>query len=379
MRADLVVYSILLVLGLGAAYYSTLPSDSGEESKVKILAIEPQNIADITFLSEQADPKITIEVSAKKRSEDDRFFIDFKKTETPKAKKADETPPPKVHDPLSDDSKDEGDKSKSSEEPKPGNTEPSPAQPIVTSDQFLGNEQMEELLKSLNPFVASRTFTQVDEKQLEEFGLKTPTQKITITTNDGKKQVFSLGRKSYGSSQRFILEESTGGGGNRVLLVEDTIFGQLENANKRLFDRRFMADNFELVTKAEVKTSTGIQKKLSHTQKNKDGDLLWTDDEPDAPAKPSYDSFMDRIEKLRLSKYASAELEATLKTTAPFLSITLEKDSKVLDTVEFKKIVSQDNKTQFFVTSQFLKSHGEIQASRIETIEKDLDTVFKSK
>lgn len=379
MRADLGVYSILLALGLGAAYYSTLPSESGEESKVKIVAIEPKNIAEIVFSSEQADPKVTIDVSAKKRPDDERFFIDFKKTETPKPKKADEPPPPKVHDPMAGEETPEGDKPKTPEEPKPKSAEPPAPEPVVTTDKFLGNEQMDELLKSFNPFVATRTFTQVDDQQLEEFGLKTPSQKMTIKTSDGKAQTFYLGRKSYGSAQRFILEEGSNGGSKRVLLVDDTIFTQLENANRRLYDRRFVADEFELITKAEIKTGTETLRKLAHTQKNKDGNLLWTDDEPDAPAKPSYDSFMDRIEKLRLSKYASEDLEAKLQNVTPFLSLTLEKDSKVVDTIEFKKLVSEDNKAQYFVTSQFLKAYGEIQASRIETIEKDLETVFKTK
>ena len=376
MRADLVIYSALLVLGVGAAYYSTLPSESGEDSSVKILSLEPKNIDEITFSSSQEDLGIKVDVSAKKRDTDDRFMIVYNKVETPKPAKKEEPKEPEQPHVSPPDESPETDKPKSEEEKKPDAPESPPPAPIITTEEFLGNEQMEDILKSLNPLMASRVFTQVDEKQLEEFGLKTPPQKMTIKTADGKTQSFLLGRKSYGSPQRFLLEE-TANGPKRVLLVDDEIFAQLENAHRRLYDRRYLADDFETVTKAEIKTPGGILKKISHTQKNKDGTLLWTDDEPDAQAKPSYDSFMDRIEKLRLAKYAPKDVEEKLQTTEPFLSITFEKDSKVIDTVQFKKILTADNKAQYFVTSQFLKSHGEIQATRMEGLEKDVETVFK--
>lgn len=391
MRADLFIYTGLLGLSLGAAYWASKPHETGDDSKVKILAIDPTNIAAIDFSSSQPTEGNELVVSAKKRTEDSRFDFNVKKTDTPKPKpntpqdasKKPNDPNSMTDDQALDEDPDSPTPGSSSttdknKEKTPSDSKSTPApQPVITYERFLGNEKMDELLTSLSPLIASRVFTNVDDKQLEEFGLKTPDQKVTITTVDGKTYGFLLGRKSYGSPHRFVLEENGDSKSRRVLLIENGPFESLERAPKRLYDRRYIAEEFENFSKAEVTSPTGIKTKLAHSQKNKEGQLLWTDDEPDAKAKPSYDSFMDRLQKLRLSQYASNEQEAKLKDLPPFLVVSFEKDGKVVDVVSFKKLAGE--KSQYFVTSQFLKIHGEIIASRIESLEKDIDSVFKTK
>ncbi len=390
MRADLLFYTGLLGVSIGTAYWASKPSETGDESKVKILTIEPKNIAEISFSSNQADQGLQLEVSAKKRSDDERFDFNVVRTETPKPKSdktAGKNPDGSPADPLGNDlgMDDEVDPSAPPKNPEADKNKPQsspdpkapPPQPVVTRERFLGNEKMGELLATLSPLVATRVFTNVDAKQLEEFGLKGATQKFTIKTLDGKTYGFLLGRKSYGSPHRFVLEENSDQKSQRVLLVDNGPFENLERAPKRLYDRRFVEEEFENISKAEIKTPSGLSAKISHTQKNKEGQLLWTEDEPDAQARPSYDSFMDRIQKLRLSQYATPEQEAKLKDLQPFLTMSLEKDGKVVDVISFKKLIT--DKPQYFVTSKFLKIHGEMIAPRVEPIEKDIDSVFKSK
>jgi hypothetical protein len=392
MRADLLFYTGLLGVSIGAAYWASKPSETGDDSKVKILTIEPQNIAEISFSSNQVDQGLQLVVSAKKRSDDDRFDFNVLRTETPKPKSdksSGKNPDGSPHssDPLGDDPgmDDEVDPSAPPKNPAADKNKPQsptdpkapPPQPVVTRERFLGNEKMGELLATLSPLVATRVFTNVDAKQLEEFGLKDTSQKFTIKTLDGKTYGFLLGRKSYGSPHRFVLEENSDQKSQRVLLVDNGPFENLERAPKRLYDRRFIGEEFDNITKAEIKTPSGLSAKIAHTQKNKEGQLLWTEDEADAQARPSYDSFMDRIQKLRLSQYASVDQEAKLKDLQPFLTISLEKEGKVVDVVSFKKLAG--DKPQYFVTSKFLKIHGEMISSRVEPIEKDIDSVFKSK
>jgi hypothetical protein len=114
---------------------------------------------------------------------------------------------------------------------------------------------------------------------------------------------------------------------------------------------------------------------MGHTQRDKDGQLVWSDDEDAAPAKPAYGSFMDKVAKLRLNAYADAEKEAQLAQTTPFLEVAFEKDGKVLDKIAFKKLPGEKDKPDYYVTSSFLKTHGRLPVNRIEPIEKDIEQI----
>jgi hypothetical protein len=157
------------------------------------------------------------------------------------------------------------------------------------------------------------------------------------------------------------------------LLISDQGFDNFEKANIRMHDRRIVSIPMEDVTKAEVKTGS-ITRKLAHTQKDKAGELMWTDDEDGAVQKPSYESWMDKINKLRLASYATGEQEQQLKTTEPFLEITFETSSTSSDKLIFRKLAGDT--PQYFVYSDFLKVNAVIVTNRAEPIEKDIATVF---
>jgi hypothetical protein len=114
---------------------------------------------------------------------------------------------------------------------------------------------------------------------------------------------------------------------------------------------------------------------MGHTQRDKDGQLVWSDDEDAAAAKPAYGSFMDKVAKLRLNAYADAEKEGQLAETKPFLELAFEKDGKVLDRISFKKLPGEKDKPDYYVTSSFLKTHGRLPVNRIEPIEKDIEQI----
>lgn len=349
MRLDLTVYGGLLVLGLGAAYWASMPTTEGEnEDKVKIASIDAKQIAEISLTTKDAKSGVEVVATATKRPEGDRFWIDHTRTEPVKEVPKDpHAAAASLTDPLAD----------------------APKAPKVTTEHFLGNEKLDDMVKALDPFVAVRVIGKVDDKQLEEFGLKGATDMLTVTSTDGKVMTLILGKKSYGSRNRFVLE---GDGQGRVLLIEDEGTENLERAPLRLFDRRLVSFELADVTKAQVAQGTNV-KRLAHTKRDKNGELLWTEDEENAPAKPSFDSWMDKVAKLRLTTYAEAKDEDSLQQTQPFLEITFEKDGKPLDTVRFKKLAGE--KPTYWVTSDFLKTHAQLVPARVESIEKDIASI----
>lgn len=358
MRLDISIYGALLAAGLGAAYWASQPTDeSGDEEKVQVVSLDPATISEISFSTKDPTSGVAVEAVAKRRDGSPRFWVTHVKTEPVK----DVPNPHAAKDPIKDPTKGAAkDVSEVSDGPKP---------PKVTTEQFLANEKMDELTKSFEPFVAARIIGNVGDDQLAEFGLKGATDRLVVKTSDGKTLALLLGKKSYGSRNRFVLETE---GQGRVLLVDDQGLENLERAPLRLYDRRLVS--FELADVQNAVVTAGTQsKRLAHTQRDKTGELLWTEDEENAQPKPSFDSWMDKVAKLRITAYGEAADEAALAGVAPFLEIAFEKDGKVLDTIKLKKVPGEP--PVYWVTSDFLGLHGKIPPARIEPIEKDLGSI----
>lgn len=370
MQRDIGIYSGLLVLGLGLAYWASQPKTEGDEEKVQIFSLEPKAVTEVSYSSR--DPKTQVETltTASQRGEDDRYWIAYHKTEPGK-----ESPPDKA--PKKTAAKDETLPPPKGSDQAPS-LDPTPVTPPqVTKERFLAGDKFDDVVKGLNPLMASRVFKDVTDEQRSEFGLKDSTQVFVVKGKDGQLLTLRLGRKSYGSSSRFAMEEGKDGKPGRVFLIEDQNFENLERAPVRLYDRRLVAVELGDVQKAQISSEGRAPRKLAHTQRDKNGELLWTDDEEGATAKPSNDSWMERISKLRLLSYAEEADEVRLAALKPTFEVTLEKDGKVLDTIKFKK-ETQDGKAVYWVTSDFLKVHAKVPPARLEPIEKDLSTVLAS-
>jgi hypothetical protein len=349
MRLDLVTNGVLLAAALGFAYWASIPADENEVQKIDVIDIAPKSVAAMKLTG----PDLVVE--AKRRDDGERFWIDFERTEKPKDEK-------KPADPHA-----------APDAAKEGETESVAAEPVVKKERLLGNEKLDELLASFAPLKAERMIGMIKEDQYSEFGLDGLKWKFVVTQDGGKETHYFLGKKSYGSQNRFVMETDAAGKPGRVILVSDQGFDNFEKANLRMHDRRLVKVPLEEVTKAEVKAGT-VTKVLAHTQKDKAGEPVWTDDEEGAAPKPSYETWMDRINKLRLAGYATPEQEQQLAATAPFLEIALEKNGAVVDRMLFRKLPGE--KPQYFVTSGFLKVHANVVASRAEPVEKDIATVF---
>lgn len=352
MRLDLMVNGLLLVAGLGFAYWASIPADDSEAQKIDIIDIAPKTVAGVRLVG----PDLTVE--AKRREDGERFWITHERTERPKEEKK----PGDPHTaPLP-----EGE-----ENPVPADTVV--VEPVVKTERLLGNEKVDELLASFAPLKAERVIGEIKEDQYPEFGLEGLKWRFVVTQDGGKETHYFLGKKSYGSQNRFVMETDAAGKPGRVILVADQGFDNFEKAHLRMHDRRLVKVPMEEVTKAEIKAG-GITKIMAHTQKDKNGEPIWTDDEEGAAPKPSYETWMDKVNKLRLAGYATAEQEQQLAATEPFLEIALQKNGSVVDTMQFRKISGE--KPEYFVTSNFLKVNANVVASRAEPVEKDIATIF---
>ncbi len=362
MRIDLGIYSVLLAGGLGLAYWASLPKSDDSETKVSIISFDPASVKELAYVSEDITSKAT------RLADDKKFWVTLSKVDPKQNKPKDPKETPK-----------EGEKPP---EPTP------PAPPKV--ETFLANEQMEELLTSLNPLQALRVIGKIEnEKMAEEFGLKDSAQAFVVTSGDPKapkKLEIKIGKKSYGSANRFVLNTQD----NKVYLVDEGPFEKLRKADFRLFERRIVAFAFEEITRALIKVGEK-EKAILHTKRDDKGALQWSDDQENANIKPIYRNWLDKVEKLKVIAYADPAQKTALESLQPFLEIKFEKDGTVIDTLTFKKLdpdpsidtskPEKDGKPpatlSYWIGSQFLQSYGKIGNNRIDVIEKDIPSVLE--
>jgi hypothetical protein len=337
-------YVVLMFAGLGTAYWASLPVEKGVDGKVAIFSIAPASIASISYKSED------IKVSLEKQSGGTKYWVNYEKAHVVKEKE----------------------KSKPKDAKKKKDIKEEVAvKKEIKKQRFLTSEKIDEILEGLNPFEALRVVGEkFDAKQLEEFGLDKPKEQVTFKDKKGNSHTFEIGSKSYGSRNKFVIEKKSG----RVLLVDGKPFESLSRANYRLYERKILSFNFDDVTDATLSVAR-TSKKLEHTQRNSKGELQWADKKEGSKPKSSYKSWMNKISRLKIKKFADEEMTAKLIATVPYLHITFDRKGSKLDRMGFYKMKGEKKPT-YWVKSEFLGAFAEVSSNRIGPIEKDIDSIM---
>jgi hypothetical protein len=363
MRADLSslgFYAFIAAAGLGAAYWASIPANEADADKVAIVRFEPSEVTSLTYeMTDGGEGSAAYSATATRAAGDSgRFWIVYKKA----AKQIKVAP-----------------------------TDATTKSPVVetsepaTEERFLANKQINDIVASLNPLLAERDLGAVDEAGLAEYGLKDAKDFFTVTAGS-KTFKLILGKKSYGSNNRFAMVASDAKK-KAVLLINNSNIEALQRANLRLFQRDLT--DFELDDVTHVSITAGDKsKKIAHIQRGNDGELTWSDEGENQPAKPSYGAWMDRVGKLLLISYADDSDTKKLEGQAPFLKLTYEKNGKSLGSVAFFKTLAAPPNSKpgdvqkptpafdYWVYSDSLGSFGKLAPPRIEPIEKDIGAIL---
>jgi hypothetical protein len=218
----------------------------------------------------------------------------------------------------------------------------------------------------------------VAEDKLQDYGLSDPSASLKVTSLDGKNNFsLQLGQTSYGSANRFALNESDG----QVLLIDMKDLAALKEAQTRLYERSLLSMDYDAITKARFEFGDK-SKILLHESRDDYGQLVWTGDGDQGEQSSSYDSFMDRFQKLRVSAFATSEQETLLSSQNIFLSLELELAGRVVDRLKFVKLPPDQalrkvtDGQEYWVYSDFFDAWANIAADRMESLEKDLSTIL---
>ncbi len=340
MRTDFLAYSTLLVASLSATYWASLPETASDPGKVNMWELKPEAIEKIAYKSKDLDIQLS-------KSDGDRYFVDYERLSTDPAK--------------------------------PGE-----------KDHFLAGEELADFLATFSPFQAMRMIGVVKDEDKLEFGLNDSKEEFTIS-GQGKEFSLVVGKKSYGSRNNFVMNKAD----NKVYLIDGKSIQTISAAKARLYERRVMKTTLDEVNRAIVKANTK-SKIMAHTKRDEGGGLKWTEETKDAPNKPSFDGWMDRITKLKVAAFASAAEIALLDAASTSFEVSFQKDDNVLDLLIFKKIIDTavpvtpppsvfkgakppppESKFAYYVKSNFLGTWAKLPPSRLDTIEKDIPSIME--
>jgi hypothetical protein len=296
MRHELLIYSGLLAVGLGASYWASLPESQEDSNTQALFTVNAANLAEVDYEIEGQ------KIHLGKLDGTERFWVTVTKPGKPAAEK-------KVADPhASEDTK-----------------APEASEPVT--QEFLAGDSSDKLFESFAPFEALRSLGKISDDRLKEFGLKEGTGKFILRAKDSPKPfAFEVGGKSYGSRNVFIRNSDSG----EVYLAKQDAFDQLKNAESRLFERKIFSFSGDDIEGATVNAS-GKSKTIDHLKRDEEGQLAWSDQGSEAPAKASYKNWMEKFEKLKVLSYATKEQLKGIEVAAPIVEIEYTAKGMKLD------------------------------------------------
>ena len=339
MARDIYIYTGLFTASLGLAWWASTPQSSKDPERRALVSIAAGQIGKIEYQA----PEVKVEIAPAEGPE--KFWISTEKTI-------------------------------------PATNPNNPAAPTPSKDRFLASAKLKDVFAQLNPLEALRTIGGVKDDALQEYGLK-DTQKIFKIADRSGSEVISLaiGKQAYGTRNYYAMNTKD----KSVLLISGDLLGDVEKADIRLYERTVTNIVFEEIQHAVI-TVGKKSRKLAHTRRDDKGGLIWTDDEVGTDAAKadatkavaSAKSWFERLDRVRVVSFASAEEAAKLKDAPVIFEVSVDVAGGTKDHFVYKKTPGTEaGGTDYWVYTDFLGAFAKVGATRLEPIEKDLTTILE--
>lgn len=315
-------YIVLFFISLGLAYYASLPDLEKSKGDLRWLDLADVKITEVRFSGKDMD----LHISQKGRG----YWAEISKDKEGKA-------------------------------------------PTTQSSPVYGfkvNSRFQDLLGYFKPLLVKRLIGTIPKEKRGTFGLLEEGHSLEILTPN-KTYRFLLGDRSYGSSNMYVMDQES----NEVLLVISKPFDDLSKASSLLFERDLFDEALDNIEKIEIKRGEATVT-WDHTEKDQKGMLIWRDDQPDAEANSAYKSWIEKVDKLKVVRFATPQEHASLGNEKILFSVTLLREGKQVETLTFRKTGTEDktkeSQLDYWVSSNFLGWHGKLSNNRFESLDKDL-------
>ncbi len=321
-------YIVLLILASGLAYYATLPTDTTEESEKVWLEAPKTQWKELTYSTDTLKVTITPYQS-------EQFWIKLVETK-----------------PATDN--------------KPAVTEES---------EFLASGALKEVTDAFSPLIAKRQIGKASAEQRASYGLTDKSSRLLLSLAGGKKHDFLIGEENFGID-KYVLDQST----SDVLIVNGKFAEVLGRAKTQLFERQLTNIGLNDIDQATIKRGTSSVT-WDHAMDKDKGRMVWRKGADGGKDDGSYNSWMEKVNKLRVVRMARPDEGATLDKLSELFSIEHKSQSQPKEVLIFKKAGPQEIKndpgatpeeSSYWVKTNFLGRYAKLSNTHLDSIDKDL-------
>ncbi|MCO4770412.1 MAG: DUF4340 domain-containing protein [Deltaproteobacteria bacterium] len=331
-RSESLIYGVLLVLTLGAAWMVRNAEEPTDDSGAVVYDPGPSGIKSMAWEDETS--VATIEVSG---TDDDvtTWIVAGKKekieTEVEPAGDDDDSAGPK------------GDDDSAEAE----TTQPAKPEVVVTYGdaklrRFPGNATAKKLVESFSPLEALREFDGLDADSLAQMGLDEPKGSFTIESTSGS-VTFQIGEKAYGSSDTYVKLA----GKDSVFLVASKDLSPLRGAENRLVERVLLTAEAADVASATVLVGGApAGPKRLHQGRHDKANSFWAAEASPEDKDSVFGGFVDKVLGLRASSYPTDDEAPDEAALSPLFAVQFEGEAGSLGTVELGRMVDDAKSTE---------------------------------
>ena len=342
MQKKLIGYTALMGIGLGLAFYASIDTQKDKDLGQIWDTVAVDKIASVQYKAPQ------INIVVKKIPTGKGYWVDYRREE-------------KISPPAPDANAGQA------------NTL-APGEDKVIEEGFRADSKMGQFFDSFRPLRAERVIGDEKDVKKEDFGLGVDAPVLSFTLEDGKTLTYTIGQKSYGSRNVFLHDPVR----KKIILVDGSQIENLADARNRMYERNFYEFDLNDIKKAEI-AAENLQVKWDQSERDSNGVLQWKEDQEGASPKPSYKTWMDKVLKVKLQRYASEAERQKIDATPVLLSISFVDSRGPAETLEFRKTVGLDplsnGADEYWVSSKFLAVPARIPTVRIEPVIKELPSL----
>ena len=313
MHREYLLYSLILLLTLGATYVSSISDKTvGKRATITVFRVSPDKVKSGHYRSSQLDVDL-------KRLTDGRLLVD-QRLKIPRQEEL----------------------------------------------QFLANESFVEVFNNFAPLAAHRALGKATDIDLETYGLKQDVGRFELHHQDGQRTSFKVGNKSYGTSDFYVQY------GEQVYLVAGHSIDKVIRAKHLLFEERFMAltfsDGLTMVLQIAGNTLKAVLEGTlpeirRHAPQQESGKWLVDGQEHQQLA-----NWLRRLRSLPVQSYRQKLTDETVVMT-----IVLQHDNDELERLQFYRLADG----AYLVASKFLGTiYGQLSTTRMKQLQQDLHSLF---
>jgi hypothetical protein len=238
---------------------------------------------------------------------------------------------------------------------------------------FVGNDKVDDLLKSFAPFSALRSLGPVEAEKLEAIKLKKPEKKLTLRIK-GAEKVFQIGDRTYGSRDHDVKPTA----GKEVYLVESKVLGDLEYPESRFMQRNLRKADMQEVNALEV-TAGGKTRRFLHQNRLAKAEAYWATDTSPEQQNETVGNWVSKLDTLSVRTYpedADVLKDATLVLELAWID---PGDKKAETMALYRKKAEKGDAQDYFAVGTATKLPVEVTRSVAEQLERDLAVLYSEK